>query len=121
MKGQETVRYDAVYELEIESHDSSTEDDVIEVLEANFYGTLDDKCVEKNDPSRNIIIQNLNVENHLENEHRKIVNYKVIAKDNDTVQEIFESWKERYNFDELAFKNYDFENKSIRIRQVSRL
>jgi hypothetical protein len=33
------------------------------------------------------------------------------VKDAKEVHEIFESWKTRYNFDELAFKNYNFENK----------
>ena len=113
---------DEHYKLEIEAHDTVTEDDIVEALEANFYGTLEDDEVEKNNISlRYLSIQNLNLERHLENEPRKILNYKISIKENDTARKIIESWKERYNFDELAFTNFDFKNKSIRIREVSRV
>ena len=57
---EEVIDGDKVsYNLEIESFESSTENDVVEVLEANFLGTLDEKSVEKTDPSRKITIENL--------------------------------------------------------------
>ena len=34
---------DASYELQIETHDDCTEDEVIEALEANFHGALSDQ------------------------------------------------------------------------------
>jgi hypothetical protein len=49
-----------------------------------------------------------------------VVHYKLILKDVDKVHEFSESWKTRYNIDELAFTNCDFENKSIKIIKVSR-
>ena len=92
------------YDLEIESFASATEKDVVEVLETNFYGTLDDKNVEKTDKLRNIVIEKLEKEEELVDEGRKIEHYKVDVKDDVKVHEIFESWKTRYNFDELAYK-----------------
>ena len=109
------------YDLEIESFASATEKDVVEVLEANFHGTLDAKHVEKTYILRNIMLEKLEKGEKLVEENRKIENYKVDVKDNGKVHEIFDSWKTRYNFDELAFTNYDFESKSIRIRKVSRI
>jgi hypothetical protein len=47
------------------------------------------------------------------------VNYRIAVKENESVRRIIESWQERYNFDELAFENYDYENRSIRILEVS--
>jgi hypothetical protein len=91
-----TADGDAYYELKIEAHNACTESDVVEALEAKFYGTLDDENVEKNDPIRYIIVQHSNVESHLENEPRKILNYKVSVKENEIVGNIFEKWKERY-------------------------
>ena len=49
------------------------------------------------------------------------MNYKIAVKENDTVSKIIESWKTRYNFDELAFENYNYETRSISIKAVSRL
>ena len=43
-----TVDSDVHYELQIEAHDTCTHDEVVEALEANFYGTLDDENEEKN-------------------------------------------------------------------------
>ena len=49
------------------------------------------------------------------------MNFKIAVKDDDKSTALIESWNERYNFDELAFKNYDYENKSIRIEKATRL
>ena len=84
------------YDLEMESFASATEKDVVEVLEENFHGTLDDKHVEKTDFLRNITIEKLEKEEKLVEENRKIENYKVDVKDDGKVHEIFESWKTRY-------------------------
>ena len=44
--------------------------------------------------------------------------YKITVKEHPSCRKIIESWRERYKFDELAFRNYDYENRSIRIRDV---
>ena len=74
-----TVDNDAHYELEIEAHDTCTKDEIVEALEANLYGTLDDEKEEKSE-LRYLIIQNLTEERLLENENRKVLNYKIAVK-----------------------------------------
>ena len=73
--------------------------------------TLDDRKLEETDTLRNIKIEKLEKEEKLVQEYRKIEHYKVDVKDDRKVHEIFEGWKTRYNFDELAFTNYAFESK----------
>jgi hypothetical protein len=40
---------EAHYELKIETHDDSTHDEIAKAMEANFYGTIDDKKIEDSD------------------------------------------------------------------------
>ena len=65
-----------------------------------------------------LVIQNLKLESPCQNGKQKIVNFKIAVKENALATNIIESWRERYNFGELAFKNYDYENRSIRIDKV---
>ena len=113
------VDSDASYKLQIEAHDDCTEEEVLEALDANFHDTLKDKIKGDNKELNHLVIQNLNEESACENE--KLMNFKIEVKENVLATSIIESWKERYQFDELAFKNYDYENRSIRIDKVTRL
>ena len=112
---------EAHYELKIETHDDCTHNEIVEAMEANFFGTIDDKKIEDSDYLKSWIIQHLKKESLLENEKRKVVNYRIAVKENDSVRRIIRSWQGRYNFDELAFKNYDYENRNIRILDVLRV
>ena len=112
---------DASYELQIETHDDCTEDEVIEALEANFHGTLSDLKEGDNRELNHVEIQNLNMESECEKEKRKMVNFEIAVKENVLATSITESWRERYNFDELVFKNYNYKNRSIRIDKGMRL
>ena len=111
----------ADYELQIEAHEDCTEEEVTEAVEANFLGTLSDQKEGNNAELNHLVIKNLNLESACENDKRKIVSYKVTVKENVLATSIIESWKERYKFDELAFQNYDYENRSIRIDKVTRM
>ena len=95
-------------------------EDIIEAVETNFVGTLDE-IGENDDALRNIFIEKLDEEQYIENGTRKLQNFKVTVKESEIITNMFEKWKERYNFDELAFKNRNLKNKSIRITQVERL
>ena len=46
--------------------------------------------------------------------------YRVVIRNDEIAVNILESWKEHYIFDELAFENYNFENKRVIIREVKR-
>ena len=54
------------YNLEIEAFDLCTEEDIVEVLEANFFGTLDESDGVMDDV-REILIENLHREKTIEN------------------------------------------------------
>ena len=97
--------------MKVEAHEECSNDDIIEAIETNFYGTFDDQNKEENESFRSILIKN--------SDEEKV--FKVIVKDSKLAMEIIESWKIRYNFDELAFENYNFQGKSIRILEVRRL
>ena len=68
---------EAHYELKIETHDDCTHNEIVEVMEANFFWTIDDKKIEDSDYLKSLIIQNLEKESLLENEKRKVVNYRI--------------------------------------------
>lgn len=116
-----TADSDVYYKLQIETHETCTQEEVIEALEANFFETISDKKEGGNEYIHHLFIENLDVESLLETKSRKFMNFKIAVKDDDKSTALIESWNERYNFDELAFKNYDYENKSIRIEKATRL
>ena len=50
----------AHFELKVEVHKKCTNSDVIEAIQENFFGSLDNKKVEKTDPVRHLIIREEN-------------------------------------------------------------
>ena len=47
----------AHFEVKVEAHEKCTNKDVIEVIQENFFGTLDQKHVGKRDPIRHLNIK----------------------------------------------------------------
>ena len=82
---------DASYELQIETHDDCTEDEVIEALEANFHGTLSDQKEGDNKELNHLVIQNLNMESECDKEKRKMVKFKIAVKENILATSIIEN------------------------------
>ena len=115
------VDSDARYELKIETHDTCTEEDVIEALEANFYGTLEYNHKDQNPYLNYMLIQNLGTESPSKEEKHNISTFQIAVGENYEATRIIESWNERYNIDKLAFKNYDFKTRSIMIEKATRL
>ena len=77
--------------LLVDAHEKCTNDDVIESIEVNFSGHLDDKKVEKTDPVRNIRFREANKNlKEVQNESR------VTIKDDDVAVEIL--------YDEIKIK-----------------
>ena len=107
-----TADRNVCYELTVEAHMECTHDDVIEAIEANFFGSLDDENVKENDPLRYIIVQQAD-------ENQKL--YEVAVKDNETSMKVIEKWNDPYEFDDLAFKNSVYDKIKIKIREVRRL
>ena len=112
------------YELEVEAHNECKNYDIIVAILVNFDGILDDHKIEKKDPLRNIQEQNVDeriVSSNIENEESKYEVYRVVVKQNDTVEQIIEGWKETHKFDDYAFRRSDKKNVRVRIRKVKKL
>ena len=71
--------------------------------------------MEKNDILRQFIVKKVT------HDQSMLKVYKMVVKDDPIATIIVEGWKQRYKFDELAFKNYDYENIKIRVKEVKRL
>jgi hypothetical protein len=106
---------EAHFVIQVDAHEKCTNDDVIESIEVNFSGHLDDKKVEKTDPVRNIRFREANKNlKEVQNE------YRVTIKDDDLAVEILERWNTPYEFDDLAFDNAVYDEIKIKIKNVRR-
>ena len=93
------------YELNVEVHEKCKNYDVVEAIEVNFDGTIDDLKIEKTNSCRDILVNKLWSDLKNEDEGTKTWKYRVSIKNCDVAKDILESWKERYKFDDLAFRN----------------
>ena len=115
------------YKLEIDAHVKCKGYDVVEAIEENYQGTLNDLKIDEQDVSRCILIQKLEEEpfekdDEDENEKRRIrFVYKVIVKDNEVAKPLIESWKFRNKFDDLAFRHAVYDKVQIRIQKVQKI
>ena len=89
------------YEFKVEAHETCTHEDILESIEANFLGCLDDAKVNKDAPIRDIVVS----ESKINQIGQNIRHYKVKVTDDEIVKRIIESWNIPYTFDDLAFKN----------------
>ena len=110
-----TADDEADFVIQVDAHEKCTNDDVIESIEVNFFGALDDKKVEKTDPVRHIRFREANKNlDEVQNE------YRVTIKDIDAAVEILERWNTPYEFDDLAFDNAVYDEVKIKIKNVRR-
>ena len=86
------------YDFEIEAHPKWTKEDIVEAIEANFYGTLDDENVEKSDKLRYLLMKKIEsqLDKWIENELKCIHTVIVEVKENELVRKVIDGWKERY-------------------------
>ena len=95
------------FELKVKAHEDCKNYDVIENIEVNFDGTLDDLKVEKNDiAARYIFVQKVNkqIENddkelEADGEIRHILVYRVFVKNCEIARKVIESWKDEIETD----------------------
>ena len=111
------------YELKVEAHEDCRNYSIIEAIEVNFDGTLDDMKVDKCDGSRYIVVQKENKREKVEKlEHdRNVLLYKVVIKNCESSRSVIESWTDRYKFDDLAFNGAVRDKINVRIREVQKL
>ena len=105
----------AEYELKMEAHEMCKNYDIIEAIEVNFDGTLDDMKVDKEDTMRKILVQKMR------ERQNELPVYIVLVKNDDTAKEIIESWREVHKFDDYAFHRTDLKKIRIRVNQVKNL
>ena len=102
---------------EVEAHETCTHEDILESIEANFLGCLDDEKIVKDAP-----IRDLDVREYKDNQiGQNIRLYKVTVTDDEIVKKIIQSWNTPYTFDDLAFKNAVHDEIEIKIQAAKRL
>ena len=98
------------FELKVEAHERCTNDDLIEAIQENFYGALDNKHVEITDSIRHLIIRE---------EDKGLVKvqdkYKIIVGEDKVAIDILGFWNEPYEFDDLDFKYAVYREIKIKI------
>ena len=115
------------FNLEIDAHEKCKGYDVVEAIEENYQGTLNDLKIDQQHLARFILIHKLEEEPFEkdvedENEKRRIrFVYKVIVKDNEVAKTLIESWKFRNKFDDLAFRHAVYDKVQIRIQKVKKI
>ena len=107
------------YELKIDAQGDCKNFDVMEAIEVNFDGILNDMKVSEDDVCRFLHIQK-NIEKQKCEEDSKLLTYKVFIKDDENAKAVVDSWKEIHNFDDLAFHRAVRDKINVRIREVIR-
>jgi hypothetical protein len=102
------------FELKVEAHEKCTNYDVIEAIQENLSGGLEQK--KKTDPIRHLTIRE--EDKGLTKVQEK---YKLVVRDNKVATDILGLWNEPYEFDDLAFKNAVYEVVKIKIKEVKRV
>ena len=112
---------EAEYELKVEAHARCTKEDIVEAVETNFWGALDDAKIEADDSMRNIKIkksEKLQIK-RIKGEFRNLQVFNIVIKDKDEARNIIGDWKD--TFDDYAFKNTDCAEIRINIREIERI
>ena len=119
---KEAERCEIEYELETDAHEKCKNFDVVEAIEENYQGTLNDLKVAENHPSRFILVQKVK-EEPFEKDDEKRINfvYRVIVKNDDVAKNLIESWKDQYKFDDLAFRHAVYDKIQVRIQKVKKI
>ena len=118
----ESEKSEIEYELKIEAHEKCNNFEVVEVIEVNFDGTLDDLKIDKHDPSREIHVQRIKKE-PIEDDNKPVAHlvYRVKVKNTEVARTLIESWKHSHKFDDLAFGNAVYDKVQVKIREVQKI
>ena len=110
------------YELRIEAHEKCKNFYVLEAIEVNFDGIMDDLKIDKHDPSRQIHVQKVK-EEPIDDDNNRVVHliYRVQVKNTEVARSLIESWKDAHKFDDLAFGNAVYDEVQVKIREVKKI
>ena len=96
---------------------------VIEGIEVNFDGALDNLKVDQVDPARYICVQeekDIKTTEKLEN-NRELLVYRSTIEDDDNAKGVIESWREIHMFNDMAFRGAVCDKMNIRIRDIQKM
>ena len=108
---------EAKYELKVDPHTKCTFEDIYEAVETNFIGTLDEAKIGEKEPSRNFRLKKLRKAG-MKDEFPNMQVFEMTVKDTEDAKNAVESWKDQFNFDDLAFKNSVYGEIKIKVREV---
>ena len=115
----------AEYELNIDAHAKCTIDDIVEVIETNFYETIKEKKGDQPNKVSQILkikkIEQKQVITKIEQELQNLQIFKIAVKNIEVARDIIESWNLNHMFDDLAFKNAVYGKIKINIKEVNRI
>ena len=108
------------FELRIHAQEGIKNYDIIEAIEENFSGALDDKKVASSDPSRSILVQKSKEKLVSDENGEKISKYiyHISVMDNPQVLDVIENWRKPHLFDDLAFRNAVYGKKQVKIMEI---
>ena len=107
------------YDLIVEADSNVKNYDIVEAIEVNFDGALDERGVGKDDPCRHINIYKL--DDCVQDMKKNCYIYRIHIQNSATASSVVEDWKHQNNFDDLAFGNAIRDKLQVRIRAVKRL
>ena len=109
------------YELKIAAHKKCRNYDIIEAVEVNFDGCLNDLKVGENDEARYVLVKKLEKESVIDEKERNVFAYRIVVRNIEKPKAIVESWKDKNKFDDLAFGNSEYGKVKVRILEVQKV
>ena len=77
--------------------------------------------VEENDKSRYIDVHKKESKELTDEKDRNLFTYRLVVRDLDQAKRVVESWKNKSQFDDLAFKNAEYGKVRVRILEVNKV
>ena len=111
------------YDLKVEAGPNVKNHDIIEAIEVNYDGALDDQDISKDDPCRCINIHKLEPgpQHGTQNSKEKWVMYRIHVVNSAVASSVIEGWQLQKNFDDLAFCNAIRDEQQVRIQEVRKI
>ena len=114
---------DIYYDFTVEAYAEVKNYDIVEAIEVNYNGALDERNVHKDDPCRSISIFKIKPEPEhcILDEKKNLLVYRIHVKNSDIATNVIDDWHYQHNFDDLAFGNSIRDKQQVKIREVRRL
>ena len=119
---KESEKSEIEFEILIDAHVKCKNYDVVESIEENYQGTLNDLKIDEHDVSRFMRIQQLKEEPFEKDDEKRLnILYKVIVKNVEVAKSVIEGWKNPYKFDDLAFRHAVYDKVQARVQEVQKI